>query len=48
MATTVDRHVDRFNCRFLRRMSSVDQQLDDLKAEIDDEIPPDITVSDVK
>jgi arCOG01782 universal archaeal KH-domain/beta-lactamase-domain protein len=29
-------------------MSSVDQQLDDLKAEIDDEIPPDITVSDVK
>ena len=29
-------------------MSSVDQQLDDLKAEIDEEIPPDITVSDVK
>src|SRR6056297_2395063 len=29
-------------------MSSVDKQLDDLKAEIDAEVPPDITVSDVK
>ena len=29
-------------------MSSVDKQLDDLKAEIDEEVPPDITVSDVK
>jgi len=29
-------------------MSSVNKQLDDLKAEIDEEVPPDITVSDVK
>ena len=29
-------------------MSSVDRQLDDLKAEITSEIPDDITVSDVK